>query len=80
MSAHAAGLGPSLMSITCRCGATADIDDWTRNGLGQELPHGRFQCPACRWAFIRKAQPGKHYPSGFYIPGPITLETVPSEL
>jgi hypothetical protein len=60
--------------ITCgRCAASAPLDQW--KGLaGAELPANRFQCPACSWAFERRATRNKYgFPN-------INLVTVDSEL
>ena len=38
-------------SITCTCGHTADIDEFTRSPLGTELPGGSYQCPGCTRAW-----------------------------
>lgn len=42
-------------SITCgRCAASAPVDQW-KGPIGAEFPPYRFQCPACSWAFERRA-------------------------
>jgi len=41
------------MNITCKCGHTADIDDFCRTLLFGELPKGQFQCPGCGEAWKR---------------------------
>ena len=47
------------MNITCgKCGAVADIDDFTRTPISGLLPPGRFQWPVCRHAFERRAAGG----------------------
>lgn len=39
------------MQISCKCGHSADFDEFSRSSLGIELPRGTFQCPACRYAW-----------------------------
>lgn len=67
----------SGMTITCgQCGTTSDIDAWTSTPIAGALPRGTYQCPKCRLAFERKQAPGKRYPDGFYMPGPVSLVPV----
>lgn len=39
------------MNVSCSCGHTADLEEFTRRPLAGELPPGEFQCPACQKAW-----------------------------
>lgn len=42
-----------FINLTCKCGHTADLDEFCRTTIGGELPAGQFQCPACQVAWRR---------------------------
>lgn len=69
------------MTMSCaKCGKVADLDEWVRTPVGGELPHGTYQCPACRFAFERRQGASTVYPDGFVMPGPVTLVPVGGRL
>ncbi len=41
------------INITCKCGHTADLEEFCRTPIGGELPPGHFQCPRCGEAWKR---------------------------
>lgn len=46
----------SFLNITCgKCGHVADFEEWTSRPVAGELPKGQYQCPACKYAFQRRA-------------------------
>lgn len=71
----------SYLSITCRCGHTADFDEFTRTPISGNLPRGQYQCPACHYAWRMSPQDtGTYYESGLYIPPTVKAEAVPAQL
>lgn len=72
----------SWMQITCgQCGQASDFDDFTRTPVGGALPRNTFQCPACGYAFERRSTgQGTLFPSGLYVPGPVSLVPVDGRL
>ena len=63
--------GPSLCNITCTCGHTADIDEFSRTPISGELPPAHYQCPQCRhaWSVQSQAAKASRDRTGFiYIP------------
>ena len=64
-----------MFAMRCNpCGHTAPMDDFCKTPIGGDLPHGTYQCPACRVAFRREIV-GKAtvYPSGLVIPAPVRI-------
>jgi hypothetical protein len=67
------------MTLTCgNCGHEAQIDEFTRTPVAGDLPHNVYQCPSCRHAIERRQGKPSVYPSGFVMPGPVTLVPVDS--
>ena len=49
----------SLFTITCgRCKQNSPLENWCDTGI-VTLPRGHYQCPRCRYAFKRQAQPDR---------------------
>ena len=47
------------MNVTCgACGYDGSLESFTETEISGVLPPGRFQCPACRHAFERRAAGG----------------------
>jgi hypothetical protein len=42
-----------MINITCKCGHTADLIEFTRTLISGDLPPGHFQCPECGVAWKR---------------------------
>lgn len=36
-----------MYCVTCKCGYSADVDDFCRSPSGIELPRNEYQCPKC---------------------------------
>lgn len=69
------------MNVTCgNCGHDGDIDTFTRTPVAGELPRNVFQCPVCKYAVERRHGKPTVYPSGFVMPGPVTLVPVGARL
>lgn len=74
-------IGPDYVNLTCgRCGHTAGLMDFTRTPVGGELPRGVYQCPQCGLALERVQGRPEVTPSGFVLPGPVTVRRVPAKL
>lgn len=41
------------VTIICKCGHVADLEEFCRTPIGGELPPGHFQCPKCTEAWKR---------------------------
>lgn len=69
------------IQIHCgQCGHTGDAWTFCATPVYGELPAGTFQCPACRRAFRRELGTPKKYPSGFVVPGDVTIVEAESVL
>ena len=62
------------------CGAVAPLDDYCRTPIYGELPRNVYQCPSCRRAVEKRYGKATVYPSGFVMPGPVTLVEVGARL
>lgn len=57
------------MEIICKCGHSADLEQFTQTPSGKELPRNEFQCPKCFRAWRLEARgEGWTTPQGQYIP------------
>jgi hypothetical protein len=69
------------VTLTCgTCGHKGEFDDFCKTPVGGDLPRGVYQCPVCNRAVRVTAGPGTRFPSGLYVPGPITLVPVDARL
>lgn len=58
-----------MYRITCRCGHSADFDEFCTTPSGVELPRNEFQCRRCFKAWrIEAVGEGWTTPEGLYIP------------
>lgn len=58
-----------MYRITCRCGHSADYDDFSTTPSGAELPRNEYQCPHCYKAWrVQAVGEGWTTPEGLYIP------------
>lgn len=62
--------------MTCACGHTDDFDAFCKTPISGDLPRNVYQCPACRRAVKKTYGPANVYPSGFIMPGPVTMVEV----
>ena len=73
-------VGPSMCSLTCKCGHEADYLEFRETPIGGELPRDHYQCPKCRraWAVVR--DPATVGWSGMVIPGETRIIEIPAKL
>ena len=46
----------AYMTLSCgKCGHVADIEEFCHTPIMGDLPAGQYQCPACTYAFQRRA-------------------------
>lgn len=46
----------AYMTLSCgKCGHVADIEEFCHTPIMGTLPAGQYQCPACKYAFQRRA-------------------------
>lgn len=74
-------IGESYCNLTCRCGHTADLDEFKRTPINGELPADTFQCPACRraWRMV-VVKESRWLEGGLYIPPGRQAQTIPTIL
>lgn len=71
----------SWCHITCgSCGHSDDLDAFCRTPIWGDLPPNVYQCPCCHRAVEKTIGAPTLSPSGFVMPGPVTLIEVPSRL
>ena len=65
------------VTLSCGfCGHRASLDEFCETPVSGRLPRNVFQCPACHRAVKKTYGPPTVYPSGFVMPGPVTMEEV----
>jgi len=70
-------MAASGMGMSCgQCGHFDDIGRFTATAIFGELPRNQFQCPACGWAIERRHGKPEVCPSGWVMPGSVTLAPV----
>lgn len=72
-----------MISITCHCGYSADLFDFTHTTISGDLPPGHFQCPKCGTAWRRKESEYRILRAGSeatIIPGRVDVILVESRL
>jgi hypothetical protein len=44
-----------MCNVSCVCGYSADLEQFTTSPLGGDLPPGHFQCPSCAraWRIVK---------------------------
>lgn len=67
-------IAESYVTLHCRCGHEADIDEFCRTPVGGELPRGHYQCPQCRRAWSVRRGPPRVGWSGMVLPGETIIE------
>lgn len=71
----------SWCNVTCaKCGRTSSLETFTERPISGTLPAGQFQCPHCGYAFERRHGQPTVYPSGFVMPGPVSLAPIGARL
>ncbi|BBL73167.1 hypothetical protein [Methylomagnum ishizawai] len=57
--------------MTCTCGAQTPL-----SAMPRHLPTDHFECGQCRTLLIRRHARPTVYPSGFVLPGKVSVERV----
>lgn len=65
-----------MINITCGCGHTDDLLNFTRTPVFGDLPPGQFQCPSCGAAWRRRESEHRLLTAGsesLIIPGKVEV-------
>ena len=69
------------VNMTCGfCGHADDLDAFCSTTISGQLPRNRYQCQACRRAVEKRYGEPTVYPSGFIMPGQVTMVEVEAVL
>lgn len=70
----------SSWCITCKCGHTAPIEEFTTTALGVALPLRSYQCRACNEAWeIKQVDPAWVARSGNFMPATYACLPTPGQ-